>query len=191
METPKHPKSELPYIYTDEELKRIFEYAGSDSLHTTSLYPGTLKYVLHMTYVMGLRISETLSLRVSNVNMKESYIEIIDSKRHKSRLVPFNRQVYRLITKRMRWRVLPGMANDPDTPFWLNKRGIQLTASTIKKHYAKIRIALDIRRTDGERMKPRIHDLRHTIAVRRLTQWYQEGVECTGSAAHTIDLSWT
>lgn len=32
-----------------------------------------------------------------------------------------------------------------------------------------------IKRDDGVLMLPRIHDLRHTFAVNRLTQWYREG----------------
>jgi integrase len=30
---------------------------------------------------------------------------------------------------------------------------------------------------DGRARRPRIHDLRHTFAVRRLLRWYEEGVE--------------
>ena len=29
----------------------------------------------------------------------------------------------------------------------------------------------------GRARRPRIHDLRHTFAVRRLLRWYEEGVE--------------
>jgi integrase len=31
-----------------------------------------------------------------------------------------------------------------------------------------------IRRADGRRFQPRLHDLRHTFAVHRLTSWYQQ-----------------
>jgi integrase len=32
-----------------------------------------------------------------------------------------------------------------------------------------------VRRTDGSRYQPRLHDLRHTFAVHRLTSWYRQG----------------
>ena len=34
-----------------------------------------------------------------------------------------------------------------------------------------------IRRTDGARYQPRLHDLRHSFAVSRLTTWYQQGAD--------------
>ena len=34
-----------------------------------------------------------------------------------------------------------------------------------------------IRRTDGAHEQPRMHDLRHTFAVHRLTSWYQQGAD--------------
>jgi integrase len=32
-----------------------------------------------------------------------------------------------------------------------------------------------IRRSDGARYQPRLHDLRHTAAVHRLVRWYEQG----------------
>ena len=34
-----------------------------------------------------------------------------------------------------------------------------------------------IQRKDGGRFQPRLHDLRHTFAVNRLLQWYQQGAD--------------
>ena len=34
-----------------------------------------------------------------------------------------------------------------------------------------------IRREDGASYQPRLHDLRHTFAVHRLTQWYRQGAD--------------
>ena len=32
------------------------------------------------------------------------------------------------------------------------------------------------KRSDGAHYQPRLHDLRHTFAVHRLTSWYQQGM---------------
>ena len=34
-----------------------------------------------------------------------------------------------------------------------------------------------MQRTDGARYQPRLHDLRHSFAVHRLTAWYQAGAD--------------
>jgi len=34
-----------------------------------------------------------------------------------------------------------------------------------------------VRRSDGARYQPRLHDLRHSFAVHRLTSWYRQGAD--------------
>ena len=34
-----------------------------------------------------------------------------------------------------------------------------------------------MRRSDGARYQPRLHDLRHSFAVHRLTSWYRQGAD--------------
>ena len=48
---------------------------------------------------------------------------------------------------------------------------------TLQANFRRIRQRADIRRLDGGRYQPRIHDLRHTFAVHRLVAWYREGAE--------------
>ena len=44
----------------------------------------------------------------------------------------------------------------------------------MREIYKRIRDNSKINRTDGASYQPRMHDLRHTFAVNRLTSWYQE-----------------
>jgi integrase len=48
---------------------------------------------------------------------------------------------------------------------------------TLQANFRRIRKRADIRRLDGARYQPRIHDLRHTFAVHRLVAWYREGAD--------------
>ena len=41
----------------------------------------------------------------------------------------------------------------------------------------RVREAAGVRRSDGGRYQPRLHDLRHTFATERLTDWYRQGVD--------------
>ena len=63
-----------------------------------------------------------------------------------------------------------------EAPFFTTTVGRPVNTRTLQKTF---RIACDragIRRTDtGE--QPRIHDMRHTFAVHRLTSWYQQGAD--------------
>src|ERR1700746_3921722 len=56
-------------------------------------------------------------------------------------------------------------------------RGSVRRLSYAQAHYVFqwLRTEVGIMRFDGGRFQPRLHDFRHTFAVRRLISWYREG----------------
>jgi integrase/recombinase XerD len=63
----------------------------------------------------------------------------------------------------------------PQTPaFFLNARGGRLTRAEFNHWFARLigQIGLE---GAGERVRPRPHDLRHTLAVGTLLDWYRAG----------------
>ncbi len=46
--------------------------------------------------------------------------------------------------------------------------------ATMQKIFERVRQKACIKRNDGSRYQPRLHDLRHTFAVNRLVSWYKE-----------------
>jgi integrase len=51
-----------------------------------------------------------------------------------------------------------------------------LTRAAVEKTFARLRQRLGWT-AHGRARRPRIHDLRHTFAVRRLLRWYEDGTE--------------
>ena len=47
----------------------------------------------------------------------------------------------------------------------------------MERVFARLRLAAEVKRTDGGRYQPRLHDLRHAAAVHRLVAWYREGAD--------------
>jgi integrase/recombinase XerD len=62
-------------------------------------------------------------------------------------------------------------------PFFIARNGASINMSTLQGNFRRIRTHAGIHRIDGATYQPRIHDLRHTLAVHRLIAWYREGVE--------------
>jgi integrase len=62
---------------------------------------------------------------------------------------------------------------DPESPLLINLRGRRLNYQTVKGTYGLLRVRAGLRPVNGP--SPRIHDIRHTFAVRRLLKWYQDG----------------
>jgi site-specific recombinase XerD len=47
----------------------------------------------------------------------------------------------------------------------------------LHRAFARLREQAGVRRSDGGRYQPRMHDLRHAFAVHRLTEWYRQGAD--------------
>lgn len=54
----------------------------------------------------------------------------------------------------------------------------------MRQSFKRIRDCAGIRRDDGAIYQPRLHDLRHSFAVHRLTAWYREGKDVQKLVSH-------
>lgn len=175
MDKPKKPQHITPYIYSDVELRKLFSAAMTYQKRPSLTYPECVKAILQLTYVLGLRISETMNLRMKDIDMANCCITIRESKFYTSRVVTFNEDVKKLIERFFSWRKNNCKTSDEDTSLWIMRNGSSMRLNGINGIFKKIRIKAGISRNDNPRYQPRIHDLRHTFAVNRLRKWYQEG----------------
>ena len=72
----------MPTVLTTEEVTRLLEQPGGTS-------PKELrdKAMLELLYATGIRVSELISLRVLDVNLRMEYLTCSDG--HKERIIPF------------------------------------------------------------------------------------------------------
>lgn len=174
-EIPNRIEHIRPYIYSDKELKLIFDNALVYQKNKSATYPECVRYILILTYVLGLRIHETMSLRIKDINLDKSVVLINESKFYKSRVLPFNAKVKTIIEECLEWRRQKGMNTESEAFLWLDKKGKVMSADTLRGIFQRIKDNVGIKRTDGAVYQPRLHDLRHTFCVNRLTSWYREG----------------
>jgi len=66
-----------------------------------------------------------------------------------------------------------GSGSSPATPFLATYDGRPVTHLTAELAFKRIRYEADVKRSDGFYYQPRLHDFRHTFAVRRLATWYR------------------
>lgn len=72
------------------------------------------------------------------------------------------------------WREKQGMCCVPESKLFLDKKGLDMHIDTVRGAFERIREHAGISRSDKSPFQPRLHDLRHTFAVHRLTSWYRE-----------------
>ena len=137
----------------------------------------TFYTLLLLLYGTGLRISEALTLTYTDVDLNEDLLIIHESKFYKTRLVPFGPRLSAALRTYADNRHRLGYANNFDAPFFVTRTGAVITRGLAERSFARLRDIAGVSRKDGARYQPRLHDLRHSMAVHRLVAWYREGAD--------------
>ncbi len=174
---PKRPPPFVPYIYTRDELRQLFNAAFSYQKNRSHIEPYMVNRILLLLYGTGLRLSEALALTMADVDLSHNVLTIKQSKFYKSRLVPFGNQLANILNEYVNWKNKRGLPKGEDSPFFYGRHNKSLNLATVESAFARIRKKAGVRRTDGATYQPRLHDLRHTFAVHRLTSWYQQNAD--------------
>jgi integrase len=162
-----------PHIYTDQEILQLLGHA--DRLAPVGgLRPMTYRTLFGLLAAAGLRLSEALKLCVGDVDLNGATITVRQTKFHKSRCLPIHASVVRALTEYRRMRDMHADP-DPGAPFFVSRTGDFLPRITVEKVFIRLRSRLGWR-ARGDHANPRLHDLRHTMAVRRVQLWHESGV---------------
>jgi integrase/recombinase XerD len=174
---PKPPERFVPYIYTRDELRRLFNSTASYRKDHRKLEPHTLRAILVLLYGAGLRVSEAVALTLGDVDLPSAVITIRDTKFNKTRIVPLGSDLHQVLTQYLKRRNVTGHSQSNSAPFFVMRRGGRVSVQLVQQTFKRLREYVGINRIDGARYQPRLHDLRHAFAVHRLTSWYKEGAD--------------
>jgi|SRR5579871_4892127 len=170
---PKRPSRFAPYIYSHEELRQLM--LAADSVRRRSdcyLKPITIRTILVLLYGAGLRIHEALCLNGIDVDLNRSMLTIRQTKFGKSRLLPIGPQLKQALDPYAQART--AKAADP---FFTTRTGERIRDEVVQEYFRILCRNVGIHRNGGVGEQPRLHDLRHTFAVHRLTSWYRQGAD--------------
>jgi len=162
----------MPHIYSNDELKRIF--AQTDRCHYCCEVPYrhlVMPVYFRLLYSCGLRLSEARLLKVADVDLIEGVITITNAKLDKHRQLPvLPEMLERLKSYHQNVHVL----SSPEDWFFPGYGGKPMTMGNVEKNLRKFLWQAGI--SHGGRSKgPRVHDLRHTMAVHCLRRWVLDG----------------
>jgi integrase len=160
------PQKRPPYLYTDEEIMALMRAARA--LH--GLKGATYATLLGLLSATGMRVGEALRLDRADIDWREQVLLIRHSKFGKSReltLEPSTVQALRNYA-RQRDRLLPR----PRSPsFLLSLAGTRLHYKNV--HFCFSRLLRLARLADRQPRRPRLHDLRHTFALKTIIDGYR------------------
>lgn len=115
--TPKVADDYVPYIFSDEELERIYDKADNLDVSASKKNPliqFEFPMIIRLMYGCGLRIGETLALKMKDIDLIGGTLMMRHAKGDKQRLVPMTPSLTEILEH---YCLAMGIAGNPDS--WL------------------------------------------------------------------------
>ena len=171
---PARHRRPVPHIYTDGEIADLI--AAAAQLRSASGLRGTtFKTLIGLLVATGLRPGEALRLDLGDVDLGSGILTIRESKSGRSRFVPLEESARLALAAYSTFRdtVLPRR----EAPaFLVTERGSRLGRHAVRRTFANLCKAVGLRPMGHPRRSgrgPRLQDMRHSFATRRLIAWYR------------------
>ena len=134
----------------------------------------TFRTLLLTLYATGMRLGEALSVMREDVDLKRGVVAIRGGRVGRSRSIPIGPD----LCSRLR-RHKHSLARVPAESllFFVGKDGKAINENSLRVAFRKLRRLAGIQRYDGAIYQPRMHDLRATFAVHRLTSWLRQSAD--------------
>ena len=173
---PHRRRRKAPYIYRDEEIEQLMTEA-SRLPSATGLRAFTYSSLFGLLAASGLRPGEVLALDISDVDLLGGVLAVRKTKFGKSRFVPVHESTRDALVHyaEHRDRLCPRRST---SAFFVSECGTRLYQEIAAYTFAKVSRAIGLRGAVRGRRKgrgPRLQDLRHHFATRKLIDWYRTG----------------
>jgi len=161
-----------PYLYSEAEITALMAAAR---VLSPPLRAATYTTLIGLLTVTGLRLSEAIGLDCCDLRTDTSSLIVRHGKYGRSREIPLHHSSLHalLAYRRDVERAIPRPVS---TSLLVSIRGTRLCPSAVHPTFRAIvsQAGLHAR---GTRCRPRLHDARHSFAVRALIGWYEDGAD--------------
>jgi integrase len=167
---PRRAPWRRPFIYSAADIGALLEAARQAIV--SPLRAATYQTLIGLLAASGLRIGEAIKLDRSDVDWAQGVLLIRESKFGKSRLVPLHPSTTQALEgyARLRDHLQPRPA---EPAFFVSLNRTRLLYAVVQLAFRQLIDSAGIGATAPS--PPRLHDLRHTFAVRALLSWYRAG----------------
>lgn len=159
-----------PYVYPDEEITALLDAAGA---LREPLRAATFRTLIGVLACTGLRVGEAIGLDRGDVDLAAGVLTVRNSKFGKSREVLLHRSAVQALRDyaQLRDRLCP---HPTASSFLITTRGTRPCNSTIHETFRALLEQAGIKHPVPGR-NVRVHDPRHSFAVKTLLGWYRDG----------------
>ncbi len=173
---PFSPKRARPYLYSDDEIRRLLRAALSMSCRYErgALRPWTYYCLFGLLSVSGLRLGEACNLKLQDVDLQAAVLTIRNAKFGRSRLVPLHASTCQVLADYLARRRRHWAGRPVSSSLFVSSWGNRLDYGEIHRTFYALSRQIGLRGA-SDRHGPRLHDMRHVFATNTLVRWYQSG----------------
>jgi integrase len=166
----RRPRS-VPYIYEPAEIAALL--TATTTLRSP-LMAATYDTLVGLIAVTGLRAGEAIALDEDDVDRRNGVLVVRKTKFGKTREVPLHATTTQALVRyaRDRDRLVPRRRT---RSFFVSTAKTRLIYNNVHRTFVRLVCAAGL--GDRRPRRPRIHDLRHTFAVRTVLGWYRAGTD--------------
>lgn len=159
-----------PYLWAPDDVVRLL---GATRTLRPALRAATHEALFGLLAVSGMRLGEAIGLTRGDVDLETGVLTIREAKLDRARLVPLHPSAVDALRAYAanRDRLCPA----PRAPtFFLSSVGTPLLAGGVHHVFNQLTTALGLRTAT---VRPRLHGLRHSFAIRTLIDWHRGGAD--------------
>lgn len=176
---PWRPRRASPYLYSDEEIAALIDAASG---LRTPLRVATIKTLIGLLAVTGMRVGEAINLDCDDVDLDAGVIVIRHAKFDKTRELAVHPTTVVALRDYLRQRARLGPP-PATTALFISTAGTRLRYCNIQSTFQRLVHHAGLIPRSAT-CRPRMHDIRHSFAVATLLDAYQAGE----NAEHRLTL---
>lgn len=174
----------VPYLYSDEDVEKLFVVADSMVItraRKNKFAEKEMPLILRLLYCCGLRVGETVNIKVADLDFDRKLIILRVTKKYKQRLVPFGEDLAEIL---YRYCTGMGILNDSEAYLFPSEDvHSHISTNNVGNYYRNIRKLAGIS-SNGSIKNGRgacLHCFRHTFAVRSFDKNERDGIKASES----------
>ncbi len=161
-----------PYIYSEQQIAMLLTAAGR---LRSPLRADTYQTLLALLVVTGMRLGEAVSLDRDDLDSEQGLLTIRRGKFGKARQLPLHPSSVKALGA-YRDRTDGQHRNVTAPSLFVSTVGTRLIGENVDVAFSRLVNETELD-WSGRRRRPRVHDLRHSFAVRTLVGWYRDGLD--------------
>jgi integrase/recombinase XerD len=165
-----------PYIYSDKDIDALISAART---LTPVLRARTYETFIGLLAVSGIRMGEAIRLDRCDIDHTRSLLVVRNSKLEKAREVPLHQSALEALVHYAAERDRH-FGKPSSESFFVSTNGTRLYPRTVDATYRQL-VSTTGLTGHGQRSRPRLHDIRHSFAVKTLVDWYRDGADVDAS----------